>query len=153
MITKSQIHEAQKKWGDGIVKIGTLKDNESECLEFTKSFLNSLYDFENNDVLFKPTKAAEEQFRPNFQMALSYFLGGSNSFCSEDEGFAMKPWVDVKFANSGFIIENERAIAMGNYFFTDSSGAVVKVEYTFGYKLRNGHLLIDLHHSSLPFSL
>ena len=153
MITKSQIHEAQRKWGDGIVKIGTLKDNESECLEFTKSFLNSLYDFKNNDVLFKPTKAAQEQFRPNFQMALSYFLGGSNSFCSEDEGFAMKPWVDVKFANSGFIIENERAIAMGNYFFTDSSGAVVKVEYTFGYKLRNGHLLIDLHHSSLPFSL
>ena len=153
MITKSQIHEAQRKWGDGIVKIGTLKDNESECLEFTKSFLNSLYDFENNDVLFKPTKAAEEQFRPNFQMALSYFLGGSNSFCSEDEGFAMKPWLDVKFENSGFIIENERAIAMGNYFFTDSSGAVVKVEYTFGYKLRNGNLVIDLHHSSLPFSL
>ena len=153
MITKSQIHEAQKKWSSGIVKIGTLKDNESECLVFTKSFLNSLYDFENNDVLFKPTKASEEQFRPNFQMALSYFLGGNNSFCSEDEGFAMKPWEDVKFENSGFIIENERAIAMGNYFFTDSSGAVVKVEYTFGYKLRNGHLLIDLHHSSLPFSL
>ena len=80
MITKSQIHEAQKKWSSGIVKIGTLKDNESECLGFTKSFLNSLYDFENNDVLFKPTKAAQEQFRPNFQMALSYFLGGSNSF-------------------------------------------------------------------------
>ena len=153
MITKSQIHEAQKKWGNGIVKIGTLKDNESECLEFTKSFLNSLYDFNNNDVLFKPTKASEEQFRPNFQMALSYFLGGSQSYCSEDEGFAMKPWLDVKFVNSGFIIENERAIAMGNYFFTDSSGAVVKVEYTFGYKLRNGSLVIDLHHSSLPFSL
>ena len=153
MITKSQIHETQKKWGDGKVKIGALKDNESECLEFTSSFLNSLYDFENNDVLFNPTKAADEQFRPNFQMALSYFLGGSNSFCSEDEGFAMKPWADVKFENSGFIIENERAIAMGNYFFTDSSGAVVKVEYTFGYKLRNGSLVIDLHHSSLPFSL
>ena len=153
MITKSQIHETQRKWGDGIVKIGALKDNVSECLEFTSSFLNSLYDFENNDVLFKPTKAADEQFRPNFQMALSYFLGGSKSFCLEDEGFAMKPWLDVKFANSGFIIENERAIAMGNYFFTDSSGAVVKVEYTFGYKLRNGDLVIDLHHSSLPFSL
>ena len=153
MITKSQIHETQKKWGDGIVKIGALKDNESECLEFTSSFLNSLYDFENNDILFKPTKAADEQFRPNFQMALSYFLGGSNSHCTEDEGFAMKPWLDVKFENSGFIIENERAIAMGNYFFTDSSGAVVKVEYTFGYKLRNGSLVIDLHHSSLPFSL
>ena len=153
MITKNQIHETQKKWGDGIVKIGALKDNESECLEFTSSFLNSLYDFENNDVLFKPTKAAEQQFRPNFEMALSYFLGGSKSYCSEDEGFAMKPWLDVKFVNSAFIIENERAIAMGNYFFTDSSGAVVKVEYTFGYKLRNGSLVIDLHHSSLPFSL
>ena len=153
MITKSQIHKTQRKWGDGIVKIGALKDNESECLEFTSSFLNSLYDFENNDVLFKPTKAADDQFRPNFQMALSYFLGGNNSYCSEDEGFAMKPWLDVKFENSGFIIENERAIAMGNYFFTDSSGEVVKVEYTFGYKLRNGSLAIDLHHSSLPFSL
>ena len=153
MITKSQIHESQRKWGDGIVKIGALKDNQSECLEFTKSFLKTLYDFENSDVLFKPTKAAEEQFRPNFQMALSYFLGGSNSFCSEDEGFAMKPWVDVQFANSGFIIENERAIAMGNYFFTDTSGIVVKVEYTFGYKLIKGNLVIDLHHSSLPFSL
>ena len=153
MITKSQIHESQRKWGDGIVNIGALKDNESDCLEFTRSFLNSLYDFENNDVLFKPTKAAEQQFRPNFEMALSYFLGGSKSYCSEDEGFAMKPWLDVKFVNSGFIIENERAIAMGNYFFTDSSGAVAKVEYTFGYKLRNGSLFIDLHHSSLPFSL
>ena len=153
MITKSQINETQKKWGDGIVKIGALKDNESECLEFTSSFLNSLYDFENNDVLFKPTKAAEQQFRPNFEMALSYFLGGSKSYCSEDEGFAMKPWLDVKFVNAGFIIVNERAIAMGNYFFTDSSGAVAKVEYTFGYKLRNGSLFIDLHHSSLPFSL
>ena len=152
MITKSQIHETQKKWGDGIVKIGTLKDNESECLEFTKSFLNSLYDFENNDVLFKPTKASEEQFRPNFQMALSYFLGGSNSYCTEDEGFAMKPWLDVKFVNSGFIIENERAIAMGNYFFTDLQGVEAKVEYTFGYKLSNGELKIDLHHSSFPYT-
>ena len=85
-------------------------------------------------------------------MALSYFIGGNDSFCVEDDGFAMKPWVDVKFKNSGFIIENHRAIAMGNYFFTDLEGAVVKVEYTFGYTLRNGNLVIDLHHSSLPFS-
>jgi hypothetical protein len=85
-------------------------------------------------------------------MALSYFLGGDNSFCSEDDGFAMKPWVEVKFENSGFIIENDRAIAMGNYFFTSQDNLTVKVEYTFGYKLRNGSLVIDLHHSSLPYS-
>ena len=152
MITKSQIHETQKKWGDGIVKIGALKDNESECLEFTSSFLNSLYDFENNDVLFKPTRAADEQFRPTFQMALSYFLGGSNSYCMEDEGFAMKPWLDVKFVNSGFIIENERAIAMGNYFFTDVNGDITKVEYSFVYKRIGDTVKIVLHHSSLPYN-
>ena len=152
MIKEDQIHEAQKKWGNGIVKIGTLKNKKVECVEFTKTFLNELYDFKNKEVLFKPTKAVKEQFRPNLEMALSYFIGGNDSFCAEDDGFAMKPWVDVKFKNSGFIIENQRAIAMGNYFFTDLEGAVVKVEYTFGYTLRNGNLVIDLHHSSLPFS-
>ena len=152
MIKEHQIHEAQKKWGNGIVKIGTLKNKKVECVEFTKTFLNELYDFKNKEVLFKPTKAVKEQFRPNPEMALSYFIGGNDSFCAEDDGFAMKPWVDVKFKNSGFIIENHRAIAMGNYFFTDLEGAVVKVEYTFGYTLRNGNLIIDLHHSSLPFS-
>tara|TARA_B100000524_G_scaffold348473_2_gene253252 strand:- start:301 stop:762 length:462 start_codon:yes stop_codon:yes gene_type:complete len=152
MITESQIRDAQKKWADGIIKIGSLINNNSECIKFTTSFLKSVYDFKNCDILFKPTKASKEQFRPNFQMALSYFLGGNNSVCAEDDGFAMKPWVDVTFENSGFIIENQRAISMGNYFFTDKEGNVVKVEYTFGYKLRGTNLMIDLHHSSLPFS-
>jgi len=152
MITKDLIHEAQKKWGEGIVKIGTLKNNDSECLQYTTSFLNEMYDFDNV-VLFKPTKASVEQFRPTFKMALSYFIGGHDSFCSEDDGFAMKPWVEVKFENSGYITEDSRAIAMGNYFFKDSSNKEVKVEFTFGYKLNNGKLVIDLHHSSLPFSL
>ena len=153
MITKDLIHEAQDKWGQGIVKIGSLKNNQLECIDFTTSFLNDMYNFKNGEVLFKPTKAANEQFRPIFSMALSYFLGGDSSFCSEDDGFAMKPWVEVNFENSGYIIEDSRAIAMGNYFFKDGSDNVVKVEFTFGYKLNDGKLVIDLHHSSLPFSL
>ena len=40
MIKEDQIHEAQKKWGNGIVKIGTLKNKKVECVEFTKTFLN-----------------------------------------------------------------------------------------------------------------
>ena len=152
MITKDQIHKAQKKWGDGIVKIGSLMNDEQACIKFTNSFLNNIYDFKNSDVLFKPTKANKEQFRPKIEMALSYFLGGKNSFCSEDEGFALKPWVEVKFENFGFIIEENRALVMGNYFFTDTTGSTLKVEYTFGYKLSNNKLVIDLHHSSLPFS-
>ena len=150
MITKDLIHEAQKKWGEGIVKIGTLKNNDSECIKYTTSFLNEMYDFDNV-VLFKPTKASVEQFRPTFKMALSYFIGGHDSFCSEDNGFAMKPWIEVKFENSGYIIEDSIAIAMGNYFFKDSSNKEVKVEFTFGYKLNNDKLIIVLHHSSLPF--
>ena len=153
MITEDLIHEAQKKWGDGIVKIGSLKNNVSECVKYTTSFLNEMYDFKNNNVLFKPTKASVEQFRPTFKMALSYFLGGVNSFCKEDQGFAMKPWVKVNFENSGFLIDENRVIAMGNYFFTDKKGNATKVEFTFGYKLVNSNLFIDLHHSSLPFSV
>ena len=46
-------------------------------------------------------------------MALSYFLGGKNSYCEEDDGFAMKPWVEVEFENSGFIFEENRASCYG----------------------------------------
>ena len=51
MITENQIREAQKEWGNGIVKIGTLKYNKEECIEFTKSFLNSLYDFKKYNLI------------------------------------------------------------------------------------------------------
>ena len=85
MITKNQILDAQNKWGNGIVKIGALKDSPKLCLDFTSSFLNDSYDFKNGDVLFKPTKASKQQFRPTFEMAISYFLGGKDSFCSEDD--------------------------------------------------------------------
>ena len=47
MITKNQILEAQKNWGNGIVKIGTLMNNNYDCIEFTTSFLNDMYDFKN----------------------------------------------------------------------------------------------------------
>ena len=71
MITEDLIHEAQKKWGDGIVKIGSLKNNVSECVKYTTSFLNEMYDFKNNNILFKPTKASVEQFRPTFKIVSS----------------------------------------------------------------------------------
>ncbi|MEK9604528.1 MAG: hypothetical protein VW127_08910 [Flavobacteriaceae bacterium] len=40
---------------------------------------------------------------------------------------------------------------MGNYFFTDLNGNESKEENTFGYKLIEGELKIDVHHSSFPF--
>jgi len=150
MITKEQVSEAQNTWGQGVVKIGSLKENRSACEEYTSEFLDQLYSFENELVLFKPTKCAVEQFRASKTEALSYFIAGENRACDEDKGFAIQPWTKVRFENTGVILEGKRAIAMGNYFFTDSDGNEAKVEYTFGYKLVEGHLKIDLHHSSFP---
>ena len=151
MITKNQVIEAQSAWGKGVVKIGSLKEVMSECEKFASEFLDNLYAFEGGNVLFKPTKCAIKQFRPTKSEALSYFIAGKERACKEDKGFAIQPWIKVRFENSGFILEEERAIAMGNYFFTDLGGSETKVEYTFGYKLLNGKLKIDLHHSSFPF--
>jgi len=151
MISKEQVLEAQNQWGNGVVKIGSLKENRSECEAFASEFLDARYAFEKGSVLFKPTKCAIQQFRPSKPEALSYFIAGENRACNEDKGFAIQPWTKVRFENAGFILEENRAIAMGNYFFTDLDGNEAKVEYTFGYKLIDGVLKIDLHHSSFPF--
>ena len=152
MITKQQVENIQKTWGDGVVKIGSLKENRFECEAFTNKFLDELYAFEIGSVSFKPTKCAIKQFRPTKPDALSYFIAGENRACEEDKGFAIQPWTKVRFENFNIIIEENRAIAMGNYFFTDVDGNEAKVEYTFGYKLIKDSLKIDLHHSSFPYN-
>ena len=152
MITKEKVQEAQTTWGNGVVKIGSLKDSRSECESFASQFLDKLYAFELGTVSFKPTKCAIEQFRPSKPEALSYFIAGDDRACEEDKGFAIQPWTKVRFENSNTILEENRAIAMGNYFFTDLDGNEAKVEYTFGYKLVDGELKIDLHHSSFPYN-
>ena len=137
--------------GNGVVKIGALKEKRSECEAFASSFLDDRYAFASSPVLFKPTKCEIEQFRPTKSEALSYFIAGEDRACKEDKGFAIQPWTKVRFENTGIILEEKRAIAMGNYFFTDLNGNEAKVEYTFGYQLENGELKIDLHHSSFPY--
>ena len=151
MITKEQVLKAQNLWGDGVVTIGLLKENRTECEAYASRFLDERYAFEAGTVLFKPTKCAIEQFRPTKPEALSYFIAGEDRACEEDKGFAIQPWTKVRFENTGLILEDNRAIAMGNYFFTDLEGNEAKVEYTFGYKLIEGELKIDVHHSSFPF--
>ena len=147
-----EIEKAQEKWGNGIVKIGELKDTIKECRMFTLDFISKMYDYENGIVQFKPTKALEAQFRGDVKAALSYFIGSDSDF-SEDSGFALNPWVNVDFENNSINIINDIAIAMGNYFFTDNEGCKTKVEYSFVYKKNeHGDLKIILHHSSLPFS-
>ena len=151
MISKEEVNIAQKNWGNGVVTIGSLKENFIKCEDYTNSFLDKLYNFQNGTVLFKPTKCADEQFRASKNEALSYFIAGENRSCNEDKGFAIQPWTKVRFENTGMILEKNRAIAMGNYFFSDKESNETKVEYTFCYKLVDGNLKIDLHHSSFPF--
>ena len=56
MITKQQVLKAQQQWGAGVVKIGSLKQDRSQCEAYTNEFIDKLYTFKNGPVLIKPTK-------------------------------------------------------------------------------------------------
>ena len=150
MVTVAKVKDAQRAWGEGIVAIATAHTNGGDYVGLATDHVETLYAYQMGPVLFKPTLAATDQFRPTFETALSYFVA-SNNACPEDQGFAIKGWTNVRFENSDVIIDGNTALAMGNYFFTSQEGSEVKVEYTFGYILDdNGGLKIQLHHSSMP---
>ena len=150
MIGIADVEGAQKAWGEGIVAIANAHKNDGDYVGIASNHVNTLYAYQMGPVLFKPTLAAIDQFRPTFDTALSYFVA-SNNACPEDKGFAIKGWTNVRFENSDVIIDGGTALAMGNYYFTDPQGAEVKVEYTFGYiEDDQGNLRIQLHHSSMP---
>ena len=151
MITKEVVEKTQKDWGNGVVTIGALKDDRAECEKYTNAFVEKLYAFSSGPVLFKPTKCSTQQFRLTKSEAISYFIAGENRKCIEDRGFDIQPWTAVRFENACLILEANRALAMGNYYFTDLDGNETKVEYTFGYKVVDSLIKIDLHHSSFPF--
>jgi len=152
-VTQEEVMEAQRIWGSGVVKIGSLEDDRPACEAFTSQFLDEVYAFDLGNVNFKPTKCSDVQFRPTKPQAASYFIAGPQTMYPEDKGFAITPWTKVKFENNNILLETNRAIATGNYWFTDVNGNEAKVEYTFGYKLTaDGKLKIDLHHSSFPYS-
>lgn len=151
-VTKEKVLEAQKKWADGIVRIGSDFMEKKDYTQTAKDHIDKLYAYDLSPVLFKPTKAVKDQFRSNKDSALSYFVA-TNGLCPEDKGFAIQPWTKVRFENSDCIIHGDTALAMGNYYFTSTEGDEIQVEYTFGYIMdKDGNLRINLHHSSVPFS-
>ncbi|WP_421861252.1 phosphoribosyl-AMP cyclohydrolase [Oceanicaulis sp.] len=149
-ITEADVQAAQQAWGEGIVTIGQAYTNGEDYRAAATAHIEQFYAYGDHTILFKPTLASEEQFRGDFDGALSYFVGGS---IEEDGGFAIAPYTNVRWENEGTIIDSDSAMAMGNYFFTTTEGEEVKVEYSFGYvQDEDGELKIVLHHSSLPFS-
>ncbi|MEO1658427.1 MAG: phosphoribosyl-AMP cyclohydrolase [Pseudomonadota bacterium] len=152
-ITEQEVVAAQVAWGEGIVDIGRVYSQGGDYSKAASDHINRFYAYDLSLVLFKPTLAADEQFRASFDGALSYFVGGNEAY-PEDSGFALRPWTNVRWQNAG-ITNNSctMAVAMGNYFFTPSRGEDVKVEYTIGYiKDVEGDLRMVVHKSSLPFS-
>ena len=150
-ITAEEVAAAQQAWGEGIVNIGKVSVEGGDVTKAATDHINTFYAYEDGDtVLFKPTLAAQDQFRGSFDEALAYFIGKEGT---EDSGFAIKPWTAVRWENEGTVTDGDSAMAMGNYYFTDTDGKDTKVEYTFGYKKNAaGELVITLHHSSVPFS-
>ena len=150
MVTATEVEEAQRAWGDGIVAISTAHSSGEDFVGLAKNHIDTLYAYQISPVLFKPTMAAEQQFRSTFEEALSYFTA-SNGVCPEDNGFAINGWTKVRFENQDMILNDANALVMGNYFFTSPEGNEVKAEFTFGYmRDSNGALRINVHHSSLP---
>lgn len=151
-ISREEVIRAQKTWGDAIVSIGKEYTEKRDYKALGARTVDTLYGYDEGTVLFKPTKASQKQFRLTEEQAVSYFVTG---IVPEDNGFAIQPWSKVRFENSEMIFDRDSALAMGNYYFTDSkTGKETKVEFTFGYyKDDSGKLLINLHHSSFPYNL
>lgn len=149
-ITKEDVFAAQQAWGASIVAIGKAHTEGGDYQALAGKVVDELYAFDLGPVLFKPTKAAEDQFRTTKEEALSYFVGGVRA---EDKGFALHPWSQVRFGEQYMVLNDCDAVAQGNYFFTDpATGAETKVEFTFGYiRDAQGKPRIFLHHSSLPY--
>ena len=149
-ITEAQVTELQRAWGQGIIEIGAVYTDGGDYEAAAREHIERFYAYGEENVLFKPTLASENQFRGTFDEALSYFVTG---IVSEDTGFAIAPFTDVRWENEATSIDSDSALSMGNYYFTKPDGTEVKVEYSFGMqKMESGDLKIVLHHSSLPYS-
>ena len=152
-ITAEEVAAAQQAWGEGIVAIGATFTEEGDYSARASEHIATHYAYgEDATILFKPTLAADDQFRETTEEALSYFVGTEGT---EDGGFAIAPYTAVRWENNGTVISDsgDMAVAMGNYFFTGTDGNETKVEYSFAYERgEDGDLKIVLHHSSLPFS-
>ncbi|MEL7464355.1 MAG: phosphoribosyl-AMP cyclohydrolase [Pseudomonadota bacterium] len=149
-ISEKDVIKAQTAWGEGIVAISKTHADGGDYTARASQHIENLYAYGDTAVMFKPTLAADDQFRESFDEALAYFVGAEGT---EDAGFAIKGWTNVRWENNGVYTDGDSAMAMGNYYFTGPDGTETKVEYTFGYVTdETGALKINLHHSSLPYA-
>ncbi len=149
LITEQEVLKAQKIWADKIIHIGKVFAENGDYVLEAEKLIDELYGYDLGLVLFKPTFAADKQFRITKEGALSYFVGNNNKF-PEDKGFAIKQWEKIRFENTGIIIECNVALTMGNYYFLKkNSKEEIKVEFTFAYKKDNKNKLRIIMHGHI----
>merc|ERR1719253_184539 len=78
-ITESEVHAVQERWGQSLIEIGKVYTDGGDYTARAAAALDELYAYGHHSVLFKPTKAADSQFRGDYKDALSYFVGGDAS--------------------------------------------------------------------------
>jgi hypothetical protein len=150
MITQPQVEQAQASWGSAVVAVGAAPGRDEAHARAVK-LVEDHYLVADGSLLFCPTKAAAAPFRADVEAAVSYMVGSNPSY-PEDKGFALESWARVRFDNAGIVCRDNVAIAMGHYFFTRSDGTELQVEYSFVYVRDNaGRIVIQLHHSALPY--
>jgi hypothetical protein len=157
-ITEAEVNAAQQAWCDGLVNIGKVYQEHGDYQAAASQFIDELYDFKEGKVFFRPTLAKPpHEFRTTKAGTLSYFVGGNPDY-PEDKGFALKPWIKVRYDNNidgktGIQIHGDIALVMGKTYFTPADGSEVVVDKVFAFrKGADGKLRMAVHSSALANS-
>ena len=107
---EDDVRAAQQDWRGAILDISAAYRENTSSGEFVTvaiDAIENLYGYDIGPVVFKPTLAEEEPFRPTFDGALSYFVGNDamqafngGGGIPEDKGFAIAggdTWSKVLF--------------------------------------------------------
>ena len=110
IIYKDEVVSFLDSWKSGVVSIGQTYIENNDFVSLAEDFISKHYNFNEGEVLFKPTFTKEVIFRNNKDDALSYFVKGN---IPEDNGFAIKPWEKIDILDINIIIENGYCFCMG----------------------------------------
>ena len=145
-MSSDQIKNFLNSWKDGVIEIGRVYLEGGDYQKCAEKFLSSHYAFDQEEVLFKPTFTREVIFRNSKDSALSYFIKGD---VAEDNGFALRPWEDIKLEELNTIEENNLIVAMGTLSFKPVHiDEFTMVAFTFLLVNVDESLKIKVHHSS-----
>ena len=145
-MSSDQIKNFLNSRQDGVLEIGRVYLEGGDYQKCAEKFLSSHYAFDHEEVLFKPTFTREVIFRNSKDSALSYFIKGD---VAEDNGFALRPWEDIKLEELNTIEENNLMVAMGILSFKPVDiDEFTMVAFTFLLVIVDESLKIKVHHSS-----